>query len=144
TPIASSARYSTDVATIITTNSTNETANENFMTDHGSIRRMVSRARRGPRAAAEVTVLRATRTASTTRAAPTAGRACPTVRTDAAPTAVRPAAAGRGPSDVGPPSRPPLAPSGLAFASTGAAVWTGDFAVSFLASSGLPLSSAGG
>src|SRR5690349_1135879 len=53
-------------------NSTTETANENFMTDQGSIRLRFSRARRGPRAAAPVTVDRADRTASVTRAAPTA------------------------------------------------------------------------
>src|ERR687895_561543 len=52
--------------------STTETANENFITDHGSIRLRFSRARRGPRAAAEATVDRAARTVSLTRAAPTA------------------------------------------------------------------------
>src|SRR3954452_19088662 len=72
TPMASSARYSTEVATTTTMNSTTETANENFMTDQGSIRLRFSRARRGPRAAAPVTVERAERTASVTRAAPTA------------------------------------------------------------------------
>src|SRR5690349_13938161 len=72
TPIASSARYSTDVATTTTMNSTTETANENFITDHGSIRLRFRRARRGPRAAAEDMVERAERTASVTRAAPTA------------------------------------------------------------------------
>src|SRR5947207_5835361 len=68
TPIASSARYSTAVATITTISSTNDTANENFMTDQGSMRLMYRRARRGPRPAA--TVARAPRTASLTRAAP--------------------------------------------------------------------------
>jgi hypothetical protein len=53
-------------------NSTTETANENFITDHGSIRLRFSRARRGPRAAADATVDRAARTVSVTRAAPTA------------------------------------------------------------------------
>src|SRR5258705_9527766 len=70
--IASRARYSTDVATIATTNSTSDTANENFMTDHGSIRFRCSRARRGPRVAAPVMVARADRSVSDTRAAPTA------------------------------------------------------------------------
>src|SRR5258706_9293704 len=55
-----------------TTNSTKDTANENFMTDHGSIRFRCSRARRGPREAAPATVARADRTASDPRAAPTA------------------------------------------------------------------------
>src|SRR4051812_31559341 len=53
-------------------NSTTETANENFITDHGSMRFRFNRARRGPRAAAEATVWRAARTVSVTRAAPTA------------------------------------------------------------------------
>src|SRR5689334_611852 len=53
-------------------NRTTETAKENFITDQGSIRLRFSRARRGPRAAAPVTVVRAERTASVTRAAPTA------------------------------------------------------------------------
>src|SRR5690349_7277527 len=53
-------------------NSTTETANENFITDQGSIRLRFSRARRGPRAAAPATVDRAERAASVTRAAPTA------------------------------------------------------------------------
>src|SRR3954464_6417554 len=64
-------------------NSTTDTANENFITDQGAIRLRFSRARRGPRAAAEETVERAERTASDTRAAPTAaeplgppGRCC--------------------------------------------------------------------
>src|ERR1700760_4403017 len=52
-------------------NSTTETANENFITDQGSMRLRFSRARRGPRPAAEDTVERADRTASETRAAPT-------------------------------------------------------------------------
>ena len=60
------------MATTTTMNSTTETANENFMTDQGSIRLRFSRARRGPRAAADDTVDRADRTASVTRAAPTA------------------------------------------------------------------------
>src|SRR5690242_1882242 len=50
-------------------NSTNETANENFMTDQGSTRFRYSRARRGPRLAAAVTVARALRIASLTRLA---------------------------------------------------------------------------
>src|SRR3954463_9997812 len=53
-------------------NSTTETANENFITDQGSIRLRFSRARRGPRPAAPATVDRAERAASVTRAAPTA------------------------------------------------------------------------
>ncbi|GIE80913.1 hypothetical protein Aph02nite_68630 [Actinoplanes philippinensis] len=52
--------------------STIDTANENFITDQGSMRFRFSRARRGPRAAADDTVERADRTASETRAAPTA------------------------------------------------------------------------
>ena len=52
--------------------STTETANANFITDQGSIRLRFSRARRGPRDAAELTEVRAARTASPTRAAPTA------------------------------------------------------------------------
>src|SRR5581483_6587640 len=51
---------------------TNDTANENFMTDHGSIRLTCSRARRGPRPTAAETVLRALRTASVTLAEPEA------------------------------------------------------------------------
>src|SRR5690242_7795795 len=70
TPIASRARYSTAVATIATKNSTNDTANENFMTDHGSMRLTNSRARRGPREAADETAARALRTASATFAPP--------------------------------------------------------------------------
>src|SRR6476660_2933442 len=68
TPIASRARYSTDVATTATTSSTNETANENFITDHGSMRLRKSRARRGPRCAAPGTPRRP---ASVTLAEPT-------------------------------------------------------------------------
>ncbi|GAB3502990.1 hypothetical protein GCM10027575_06490 [Phytohabitans suffuscus] len=75
-------------------NSTSDTANENFITDHGSMRLTLSLARRGPREAADATVLRAARTASPTRAAPTAAApvpaAAPTVRTDAPPAAARP------------------------------------------------------
>src|SRR5437762_3994341 len=71
TPIASNARYSTAVATIATKNSTNDTANENFITDQGSIRLTNSRARRGPREAAEETAARAVRTASATFPPPT-------------------------------------------------------------------------
>src|SRR5207244_8659238 len=67
TPIVSSAMYSTAVATTPMMNSTNETANENFMTDQGSTRFRYSRARRGPRLAAAVTVARALRIASPTR-----------------------------------------------------------------------------
>jgi hypothetical protein len=55
---------------MITRKRTSETANENFITDHGSIRFRASLARRGPREAAEVTLERAARTASVTRAAP--------------------------------------------------------------------------
>src|SRR3954469_1993782 len=55
-----------------TTNITNDTANENFITDHGSMRLTCSRARRGPRPAAAATVARALRTASVTRAEPAA------------------------------------------------------------------------
>src|SRR5581483_11081626 len=57
-----------------TKNSTNDTANENFITDHGSIRLTNRRDRRGPRAAAEVTVARAARTASATLAPPNTAR----------------------------------------------------------------------
>src|SRR5262245_8687619 len=56
TCMASKARYSTAVATIATTNSTRDTANENFITDHGSIRLRCRRARRGPRFAPPVAV----------------------------------------------------------------------------------------
>src|SRR5262245_57337889 len=63
-----------------TKNITNETANENFITDHGSTRFTKRRARRGPRPAAVETVLRADRTASATRPAlPPATVAVPTV-----------------------------------------------------------------
>src|SRR5262245_53586133 len=86
--IASRARYNTDVATIATTNSTSETANENFMTDHGSMRLRCSRARRGPRVAAPATVARAERSVSETRAAPTT--AAPEVRPGAPTTEVAP------------------------------------------------------
>src|SRR5688500_11340336 len=72
TPMASSERYSTEVATTTTMNRTTDTAKANFITDQGSIRLRFRRARRGPRAAADVTVDRADRTASVTRAAPTA------------------------------------------------------------------------
>src|SRR5262245_32718192 len=75
TPIASSARYSTDVATMITNSNTHDTAKANFITDHGSIRLRWSRARRGPRPAAPATVARADRTAAVTLAAPTAAPA---------------------------------------------------------------------
>src|SRR3954468_5483415 len=54
-------------------NSTNDTANENFMTDHGSTRFRYRRALRGPRLAAAVTVARALRIASVTRLAAPAG-----------------------------------------------------------------------
>src|SRR5262245_49613132 len=54
-----------------TTKSTRDTANENFMTDHGSMRLRCRRARRGPRVAAPATVARAERRVSDTRAAPT-------------------------------------------------------------------------
>src|SRR5581483_7250503 len=57
-----------------TKNSTNDTANENFITDHGSIRLTNRRDRRGPRAAAEVKVARAARTASATLAPPNTAR----------------------------------------------------------------------
>src|SRR5215510_6073999 len=56
------------------------------MTDHGSTRLTNSRARRGPRPAAEETVPRAERTASATRPAPEAG-----APTGAAPIVARPA-----------------------------------------------------
>src|SRR5258705_4840069 len=68
-----------------TTNSTSETAKENFITDHGSIRLRCSRARRGPRVAAPATVARALRTASDTRAAPTAAPDRAGVTIDVAP-----------------------------------------------------------
>src|SRR3954470_1637758 len=126
TPIASSARYSTDVATTTTMNRTTETANENFITDHGSIRLRFSRARRGPRAAADDTVLRAERTASETRAAPTAaepaaapGRRLPVV--SPGPGGAVPGRPGAGPGRCapvvvpgfccGPPVRPGGAPA---------------------------------
>src|SRR5436853_220615 len=48
-------------------NSTNDTANENFMTDQGSTRFRYRRARPGPRLGAAVTVARALRIASLTR-----------------------------------------------------------------------------
>src|SRR5690606_2412926 len=51
-------------------NSTSDTANENFITDHGSIRFTVRHARRGPRGV--VAAVRAVRSTSPTRAAPTA------------------------------------------------------------------------
>src|SRR6266508_832007 len=70
TPIAFRARYSTEVATIAMKNSTNDTAKLNFITDHGSMRLRNSRARRGPRAAAAETAVRALSTASATRPAP--------------------------------------------------------------------------
>ncbi|GAA4453311.1 hypothetical protein GCM10023170_043320 [Phytohabitans houttuyneae] len=101
--MASSARYSTEVATITTMKSTSDTANENFITDQGSMRFTFSLARRGPREAADATVLRAARTASPTRAAPTAAApapAVPTVRTDAPPAAARPVP-GRAPAPGG-------------------------------------------
>ncbi len=69
-------------------NSTTETANANFITDQGSIRLRFSRARRGPREAAELTDVRAARTASPTRAAPTA--AAPTPGGSPPPLAGRP------------------------------------------------------
>jgi hypothetical protein len=72
-------------------NSTIDTANENFITDHGSMRFRFSLARRGPRAAAPDALLRAARTASWTRAAPTA----PAPPTAAPPTAVAPGPTGR-------------------------------------------------
>src|SRR5207248_7052371 len=53
-----------------TKNNTNETANENFITDHGSTRLTNSRARRGPREAAEETAARALRIASATLPVP--------------------------------------------------------------------------
>src|SRR5690606_15158298 len=55
---------------ITSMNSTSDTANENFITDHGSIRFTVRRARRAPRGV--VAVVRAARGASPSRAAPTA------------------------------------------------------------------------
>src|SRR5919202_2990273 len=77
TPMVSSARYSTAVATTPTISRTNDTANENFMTDQGSMRLTYSRARRGPRPTAAVTPARALRMASLTRAAPVVGPALP-------------------------------------------------------------------
>ncbi|RAO47266.1 hypothetical protein ONO86_03009 [Micromonospora noduli] len=60
------------MATTTTMKSTTDTANANFITDPGSIRLRFSRARRVPREADELTDVRAARTASPTRAAPTA------------------------------------------------------------------------
>src|SRR4051812_3917579 len=94
-------------------NSTTETANENFITDHGSMRLRFSRARRGPRAAAEVTVDRAERTASETRAAPTA----------AAPAAWLLAAAGPAPAPCGVPGRPGWPPVGRPCGPPGRCDW---------------------
>src|SRR5687768_12341093 len=74
---------------MMTTRSTNETAKENFITDHGSTRLMLRRARRGPREALVVTPVRAARTASVTRTAP-AVALFTTERSVAAPMAVRP------------------------------------------------------
>src|SRR5690242_14233626 len=77
---------------MITTSSTNETAKENFITDHGSMRRMLRRARRGPRDAPDATPVRAALTASVTRIAP-AVALLTTERSAAAPIAVRPTGA---------------------------------------------------
>src|SRR5215207_147403 len=74
---------------MMTTSSTNETAKENFITDHGSTRLMLRRARRGPREAPVATPVRAARTASVTRTAP-AVALLTTERRVAAPIAVRP------------------------------------------------------
>src|SRR5687768_3329137 len=74
--------------------STTETAKANFITDQGSIRFRFSRARRGPRDAAELTEVRAARTASPTRAAPTADE-------PATPGGRPPPLAGRPPSGWG-------------------------------------------
>src|SRR5437763_687591 len=74
---------------MITTSSTNDTAKENFITDQGSTRRMLRRARRGPREAPVATPVRAARTASVTRIAP-AVALLTTERSAAAPIAVRP------------------------------------------------------
>src|SRR5262245_60625023 len=104
TPIASSARYSTVVAMIATKNSTNETANENFMTDHGSMRLTNRRARRGPRVAA-ATVERADRTASATLAVP----ARPMVAVRAA-VLLPPSGAPRTPGAPGAPGRVGMVP----------------------------------
>src|SRR5258705_8860974 len=54
---------------------TNDPATATSITAHGSMRFRCSRARRGPRPTAELTVLRAARTASVTRAEPVAGAA---------------------------------------------------------------------
>src|SRR5438067_188154 len=50
TPIASSTAYNAATATTKTTSKPSEKTSVNFITDHGSTRRMVSRARRGARA----------------------------------------------------------------------------------------------
>src|SRR3982751_2738568 len=94
-------------------NSTTETANENFITDHGSMRLRFSRARRGPRAAADETVDRADRTASDTRAAPTAADAAGPP--GSLPSAGRPAGAPPGRSGAAPgfpAATPPVRPDG--------------------------------
>src|SRR4051812_33111239 len=96
-------------------NSTTETANENFITDQGSIRLRFSRARRGPRPAAEETVERTERAASETRAAPTAAdpdAVCPPGRCLGPPVVVGclgPTADGLGPGGGagGPPGARP-------------------------------------
>src|SRR5262249_42049338 len=82
---------------MITMNSTSESANANFITDHGSTRLTVSRARRGPRDAAIDDVVRAVRAASATRAAPSAPAAPVAGRPGRVPTATRPV--------TGPPGR---------------------------------------
>src|SRR5688572_24330912 len=74
---------------MITTSRTNDTAKENFITDQGSTRLMLSLALRGPREAPTVAVVRAARTASVTRTAP-AVALLTTERSVAAPIAVLP------------------------------------------------------
>ncbi|GAA1366614.1 hypothetical protein GCM10009661_19630 [Catellatospora chokoriensis] len=61
------------------------------MTDHGSMRLMLNRARRGPREAAEPALVRAARTASVTRTAP-ALALLTTERSVEVPAAARPVA----------------------------------------------------
>jgi len=60
-------------------NSTSETANENFITDHGSIFFSCNLARRGPREAAAATVARTLRTASPTWVRAVPAPAAPTL-----------------------------------------------------------------
>ncbi|GHJ46652.1 hypothetical protein Cs7R123_39940 [Catellatospora sp. TT07R-123] len=88
----------------MTTSSTNDTAKENFITDHGSIRLMLSRALRGPREADAPALERAARTASVTRTAPALALLTTDRRVDE-PAAARPVAApGRSAPVAGSPS----------------------------------------